>query len=116
MSSTGEMALEAGAVGVWGAFMAVAGRRIEVVTEGILTRMLQSDPALEGIGCVIFDEFHERSLDADLALACAEGRTCKERHRAGAASVKGRLSRFAWAIVGGGLGVAGLLWERACPR
>ena len=47
----------------------VPGSRIEVVTEGILTRMLQSDPALEGIGCVIFDEFHERSLNADLGLA-----------------------------------------------
>ncbi|HEX4152154.1 MAG TPA: ATP-dependent helicase HrpB [Steroidobacteraceae bacterium] len=47
------------------------GTRIEVVTEGILTRMLQSDPALEGIGCVIFDEFHERSLNADLGLALA---------------------------------------------
>lgn len=47
----------------------VAGRRIEVVTEGILTRMLQSDPGLDGIGCVIFDEFHERSLNADLGLA-----------------------------------------------
>jgi ATP-dependent helicase HrpB len=45
--------------------------RIEVVTEGILTRMLQSDPALEGIGAVIFDEFHERSLNADLGLAMA---------------------------------------------
>lgn len=43
--------------------------RIEVVTEGVLTRMLQSDPSLEGIGLVIFDEFHERSLDADLGLA-----------------------------------------------
>ena len=43
--------------------------RIEVVTEGILTRRLQSDPALEGIGLVIFDEFHERSLNADTALA-----------------------------------------------
>ncbi|RWR34194.1 ATP-dependent helicase HrpB [Sinirhodobacter populi] len=43
--------------------------RIEVVTEGILTRMLQSDPELAGIGCVIFDEFHERSLNADLGLA-----------------------------------------------
>jgi ATP-dependent helicase HrpB len=42
--------------------------RIEVVTEGILTRMLQSDPALEPFGCVIFDEFHERSLHADLGL------------------------------------------------
>ena len=36
--------------------------RIEVVTEGILTRMIQSDPGLDGIGAVIFDEFHERSL------------------------------------------------------
>ncbi|WAH59525.1 ATP-dependent helicase HrpB [Pseudomonas silvicola] len=45
------------------------GTRIEVVTEGILTRRLQEDPALEGVGLVIFDEFHERSLDADLALA-----------------------------------------------
>ncbi|HGG65486.1 MAG TPA: DEAD/DEAH box helicase, partial [Rhodobacteraceae bacterium] len=43
--------------------------RIEVVTEGILTRMIQSDPSLDGIGAVIFDEFHERSLNADLGLA-----------------------------------------------
>jgi ATP-dependent helicase HrpB len=47
--------------------------RLEVVTEGILTRMLQSDNALEDAGLVIFDEFHERSLHADLALAlCRE--------------------------------------------
>lgn len=45
--------------------------RIEVVTEGILTRMLQSDPGLDGIGLVVFDEFHERSLHADLGLALA---------------------------------------------
>jgi len=43
--------------------------RIEVVTEGILTRMLHTDPELPGIGAVIFDEFHERSLNADLGLA-----------------------------------------------
>ena len=43
--------------------------RCEVVTEGILTRMLQNDNALEGVNLVIFDEFHERSLHADLALA-----------------------------------------------
>lgn len=43
--------------------------RITVVTEGILTRMLQHDPALTGIGLLIFDEFHERSLHADLGLA-----------------------------------------------
>ncbi len=43
--------------------------RIEVVTEGVLTRMLQGDPALERVGLVIFDEFHERSLEADLGLA-----------------------------------------------
>ncbi|WP_299849069.1 ATP-dependent helicase HrpB [uncultured Roseovarius sp.] len=47
--------------------------RIEVVTEGILTRMIQSDPELPGVGAVIFDEFHERSLNADLGLAlCLE--------------------------------------------
>lgn len=47
--------------------------RVEVVTEGILTRRLQSDPELSGVGLVIFDEFHERSLDADLGLAlCLE--------------------------------------------
>ncbi len=50
-----------------------AQTRIEVVTEGILTRMIQSDPELSGIDCVIFDEFHERSLNADLGLAlCLE--------------------------------------------
>ncbi len=46
-----------------------ARTRIEVLTEGILTRRLQSDSALEGVGLVIFDEFHERHLHADLALA-----------------------------------------------
>jgi ATP-dependent helicase HrpB len=45
--------------------------RIEVVTEGILTRMIQSDPGLSGVGALIFDEFHERSLQADLGLALA---------------------------------------------
>jgi ATP-dependent helicase HrpB len=45
--------------------------RIEVVTEGVLTRMLHEDPALDGVGLVIFDEFHERSLHADLGLALA---------------------------------------------
>jgi len=45
--------------------------RVEVVTEGILTRMLQSDPSLDGVGLVVFDEFHERSLQADLGLALA---------------------------------------------
>ncbi len=52
-----------------------AATRIEVVTEGILTRMIQTDPELAGIGLVIFDEFHERSLNADLGLAlCLEVR------------------------------------------
>jgi ATP-dependent helicase HrpB len=46
-----------------------ATTRIEVLTEGILTRMLQDDPALEQVGLVIFDEFHERSLHGDLGLA-----------------------------------------------
>jgi len=43
--------------------------RIEVVTEGVLTRRIQNDPELQGICCIIFDEFHERSLHADLGLA-----------------------------------------------
>jgi len=46
-----------------------AETRIEVVTEGLLVRRLQSDPGLDGVGIVIFDEIHERGLDADLALA-----------------------------------------------
>ncbi|HZX73230.1 MAG TPA: ATP-dependent helicase HrpB, partial [Cyclobacteriaceae bacterium] len=46
-----------------------ARTRIEVVTEGILTRMIQTDNSLDNVGLVIFDEFHERSLQADLALA-----------------------------------------------
>lgn len=48
-----------------------AETRIEVITEGILTRMIQDDPALEDVACVVFDEFHERSLNADLGLALA---------------------------------------------
>ena len=48
-----------------------ARTRIEVVTEGVFTRMILADPSLEGVGAVIFDEFHERSLDADLGLALA---------------------------------------------
>lgn len=48
-----------------------ARTRIEVVTEGILTRMLQDDPMLEGIGALLFDEFHERHLAGDLGLALA---------------------------------------------
>jgi ATP-dependent helicase HrpB len=47
--------------------------RIEVVTEGVLTRRIQNDPELRGVSCVIFDEFHERSLHADMGLAlCLE--------------------------------------------
>ena len=45
--------------------------RIEVLTEGLLTRRLQGDPELRGVGLLIFDEFHERSLVADLGLALA---------------------------------------------
>src|SRR5690348_12512444 len=45
--------------------------RIEVVTEGVFTRLILDDPSLEGVSAVLFDEFHERSLDADLGLALA---------------------------------------------
>ncbi|MBK5961954.1 ATP-dependent helicase HrpB, partial [Rhodoplanes elegans] len=50
----------------------ISGRtRIEVVTEGVFTRMILDDPTLDGVAAVLFDEFHERSLDADLGLALA---------------------------------------------
>ena len=48
-----------------------AATRIEVVTEGVFTRQVLADPELAGVACVVFDEFHERSLDADLGLALA---------------------------------------------
>lgn len=48
-----------------------AATRIEIVTEGVFTRMIQSDPELTGIAVVLFDEFHERNLDGDLGLALA---------------------------------------------
>ncbi len=48
-----------------------AATRVEVVTEGVLTRMLLSDPGLEGVGVIVFDEFHERSIHADTAMAFA---------------------------------------------
>ena len=44
---------------------------VEVVTEGVFTRMILDDPELKGVAAVLFDEFHERSLDADLGLALA---------------------------------------------
>ncbi|WP_297800350.1 ATP-dependent helicase HrpB [uncultured Brevundimonas sp.] len=50
--------------------------RIEVVTEGVFTRMILDDPTLDGVAAVLFDEFHERSLDADLGLALA--RECQQ--------------------------------------
>ncbi|WP_303721664.1 ATP-dependent helicase HrpB [Malonomonas rubra] len=53
-----------------------ATTRLEVLTEGILTRRLQNDPELDGVGLVIFDEFHERNLQSDLALAlCHDAQT-----------------------------------------
>ena len=45
--------------------------KLEIVTDGMLTRMLQNDPELTDIDCIIFDEFHERSIAADTALAFA---------------------------------------------
>jgi len=47
------------------------GRRVEFVTSGVFVRMIQGDPGLAGVSCVVFDEFHERSIDSDLALALA---------------------------------------------
>ncbi len=69
----GEKAGETVGYRVRGASAVGKATRIEVVTEGILTRMLQDQPDLPGVGSVIFDEFHERSLNADLGLAlCLE--------------------------------------------
>ena len=67
----GETAGETVGYRVRGESAVSAATRIEVVTEGILTRMLQDQPDLPGVGAVIFDEFHERSLNADLGLALA---------------------------------------------
>ncbi|HEC0958121.1 TPA: ATP-dependent RNA helicase HrpB, partial [Klebsiella pneumoniae] len=57
-----------------------ARTRIEVVTEGILTRMLQDDPLLEQVGAILFDEFHERHLSGDLGLALALDVQAQLRH------------------------------------
>ncbi|MEP7098799.1 MAG: ATP-dependent helicase HrpB, partial [Dokdonella sp.] len=57
-----------------------ARTQIEVVTEGILTRMIQDDPTLEGVGALLFDEFHERHLSADLGLALALDVQSQVRH------------------------------------
>ena len=55
--------------------------RIEVLTEGILTRLIQDDPELSGVHTVIFDEFHERSIHADLALAlCLDLKQALRKH------------------------------------
>ncbi|MCC6736853.1 MAG: ATP-dependent helicase HrpB [Bauldia sp.] len=64
-----------------------ARTRIEVVTEGVFTRMIQDDPGLAGIAAVLFDEFHERSLDADLGLAFAlDARALRDDLRIGVMS------------------------------
>lgn len=60
---------------VRGDVMVSSATRIDVVTEGVLLRMLRDDPSLEGVAAVIFDEFHERSLVADTALALVLGIT-----------------------------------------
>src|SRR5262245_12134409 len=60
-------------IGLRARLVSKSGRqtRIEVVTEGVFTRMILEDPELADVGAVLFDEFHERSLDADLGLALA---------------------------------------------
>ncbi len=72
MSATLDGAL-GGTIGLRARFDTMVSResRIEVVTEGVFTRMVLDDPELTGVSAVIFDEFHERSLDADLGLALA---------------------------------------------
>src|ERR671939_216287 len=61
-----------GALSVTNAAVLVARRTgIKVATEGVFTRLILDDPMLDGVAAVLFDEFHERSLDADLGLALA---------------------------------------------
>jgi ATP-dependent helicase HrpB len=85
-----------------------AATRIEVVTEGVFTRMIVDDPSLDGVAAVLFDEAHERSLDGDLGLALAiEARGALRpdlRLLVMSATIDG--ARFA-ALLGGGQGVAG---------
>ncbi|KAG1662111.1 hypothetical protein FOA52_012972 [Chlamydomonas sp. UWO 241] len=82
--------------------------RIEVVTNGILVRMLQSDPELPGVGAVLLDELHERSLDADLALALLldAQRTLNPKLRVAVASATlgGGLAQRCVEVMGGGGG------------
>jgi ATP-dependent helicase HrpB len=83
--------------------------RIEVITEGILTRRLQQDPALAGVGLVIFDEFHERNLDSELGLALTlQGRAL---FREGSA-----LRLLVMSATLQGIAVAGLLADPAVLR
>ena len=100
--------------------------RIEVVTEGVFTRMLQNDPALDGVAAVLFDEYHERSLHADVGLAfaldaqrhsrpsCACSR-CRRRStaRASRACSAARPSSKAWAACFPSTCATS---ARACPR
>lgn len=90
--------------------------RIEVVTEGVLTRLLQSDPALEGVGLVIFDEFHERSLHADLGLALALQSRSLLREELRILVMSATLDGGAVAaLLGSGAGAPGDAAERAAP-
>ena len=73
-----------------------AATRIEVVTEGILTRLLQHDPSLSGYGLVILDEFHERSVQADLGLALTLESQRGFETSYGSSSCRPRLTVSAW--------------------
>jgi ATP-dependent helicase HrpB len=84
-----------------------AATRIEVVTEGILTRLLQDDPALERVGGVLFDEFHERNLQSDLGLALALD---AQRH------LRPDLRLLVMSATLGGLPVATLLGDASTVR
>src|SRR5262249_38643839 len=76
--------------------------RIEVVTEGVFTRLILDDPALDAVAAVLFDEFHERSLDADLGLALA---------RDAQAGLREDLRPLAMSATIDGAGVAGWLGD-----
>ena len=76
--------------------------RIEVVTEGVFTRQILDDPALDGVAAVLFDEFHERSLDADLGLALRSTRSTACARTCGFSSCRRRsTARGCGALLGG---------------
>ena len=90
-----------------------AGTRIEVLTEGLLTRRLQRDPELPDVGLLIFDEFHERSAQADLGLALAAGGRVAAVRKLGVGIVRGMPIFMKVLVV---VGTAAMIWVVSNPQ